>query len=260
VTSSAAELPDGEEPEPAPPGERLRTVRGPRALSQSRRQPDAPAVLLVLGTVDGDWTIGHISTDVTDLFGYLPDALLGRSASELVHPSDVAMLGDVAVLSGQLPGGSSGQVRFAAANGDWVLCRVLLQPLAGQDDGGLAFALSPAAGDRVSDKLRVRELEERLRRVAREVTASGVVSLVTTMPTSMEVPELRQLTTREYEIVVRLSAGERIPTIARGLFLSESTVRNHLTSVYRTFGVRSQVELLTRLQSPDPATPEAYEP
>jgi DNA-binding CsgD family transcriptional regulator len=35
--------------------------------------------------------------------------------------------------------------------------------------------------------------------------------------------------------------------IARALFLSESTVRNHLTSVYRKFGVGSQHELLSRL-------------
>jgi DNA-binding CsgD family transcriptional regulator len=76
----------------------------------------------------------------------------------------------------------------------------------------------------------------------------------------MDVPELHQLTSREYEIVVRLSSGERVPTIARGLFLSESTVRNHLTAVYRKFGVRSQAELVTRLQSSDASRPEADEP
>ena len=101
----------------------------------------------------------------------------------------------------------------------------------------------------VSDKLRVRELEERLRRIAREISASGIVRLATTLPTATEVPELNQLTDREYEIVVRLASGNRVPTIARGLFLSESTVRNHLTSIYRKFAVHSQGELLSRLQS-----------
>ncbi|MDT7544671.1 MAG: hypothetical protein QOE99_781, partial [Actinomycetota bacterium] len=80
------------------------------------------------------------------------------------------------------------------------------------------------------------------------------------MPTSMDLPELHQLTTREYEIVVRLSSGERIPTIARGLFLSESTVRNHLTSVYRKLGVRSQIELMTWLRSREAAASNAKVP
>jgi PAS domain S-box-containing protein len=242
---------------PTPPVQWLRALGSPRTPAQNRRQAQAPDPLLVLGTVHGDWVIGHISTDVTDLLGYQPDALLGRSALELVHPSDVAKLREHAGLSRQLPGGTYGQVRFAAASGGWVPCRILLQPLAGQDDDGWAFAVSPVAGDRVSDKARVRELEDRLRRVAREVSASGVVSLVTTVPTSLELPELHELTPREYEIVVRLASGERVSTIARGLFLSESTVRNHLTAVYRKFGLRSQGELLMRLRSPDAATPEA---
>jgi DNA-binding CsgD family transcriptional regulator len=32
--------------------------------------------------------------------------------------------------------------------------------------------------------------------------------------------------------------------MAREMFLSTSTVRNHLGAIYRKFGVRSQVELL----------------
>jgi DNA-binding CsgD family transcriptional regulator len=37
--------------------------------------------------------------------------------------------------------------------------------------------------------------------------------------------------------------------IAKRMYLSQSTVRNHLTSVYRKLGVRSQQELLTLLRS-----------
>jgi DNA-binding CsgD family transcriptional regulator len=222
--------------------------------------PDAAPRPVVLGTVHGDGTIGHFSSEVTDLLGYGPSDLLRRPASELVHPEDVAVLEDLAVLARHNAGGSHGQARFAAAGGGWVLCNVLLQPLAGQHDEGWAFALSPVVEDRDPDRARVRELEERLRRVAREVTASGVVSFATAMPTSTEAPELNELTAREYEIVVRLYSGERVPTIARRLFLSESTVRNHLTSVYRKFGVGSQVELVTRLRVAEPATSPAPGP
>lgn len=53
---------------------------------------------------------------------------------------------------------------------------------------------------------------------------------------------------RQLEIMERLVRGERVPTIARGLYLSQSTVRNHLSAIFRKFGVHSQEELLGTLR------------
>lgn len=53
-----------------------------------------------------------------------------------------------------------------------------------------------------------------------------------------------QLSGREREIVDRLLNGDRVPAIARALFLGQSTVRNHLTAVYRKLNVSSQQELI----------------
>jgi DNA-binding CsgD family transcriptional regulator len=53
-----------------------------------------------------------------------------------------------------------------------------------------------------------------------------------------------QLSAREREIVSRLLNGDRVPAIARALYLGQSTVRNHLTSVYRKLDVSSQQELI----------------
>jgi DNA-binding NarL/FixJ family response regulator len=39
-----------------------------------------------------------------------------------------------------------------------------------------------------------------------------------------------------------------VPTIAKGLDLSASTARNHLSKIYRKVGVHSQVELIEALQ------------
>jgi DNA-binding CsgD family transcriptional regulator len=61
------------------------------------------------------------------------------------------------------------------------------------------------------------------------------------------------LSTRELEIVTGLLAGERVAMTAKRMFLSPSTVRNHLTSVYRKLGVGSQQELLALLNV-NPAT------
>lgn len=58
------------------------------------------------------------------------------------------------------------------------------------------------------------------------------------------VPESAHLTPRQVEILKRLLAGDRVPRIARDLYISQSTVRNHLSLIYRRFGVHSQDELL----------------
>jgi PAS domain S-box-containing protein len=211
--------------------------------------PDLPGSLLALGTVDGQWRIDRVTSDITELLGYPAEALLGRSAFDLIHPEDVSSLLLLAAYSSERPGGTCGRVRFLTGSGEWIVCRIAVQPLAGLGPIAFAFALSPIPSDHTADPGRARELEEHLRRIAREVAASGVAAWSTTMPTSLEVPELSRLSSREYEIVVRLASGDRVPTIARSLFLSESTVRNHLTSVYRKFGVHSQTELMSRLHS-----------
>jgi len=60
---------------------------------------------------------------------------------------------------------------------------------------------------------------------------------------------LATLTSREWEVVGALAEGARVATIARQLHVSASTVRNHLSSVYRKLDVGSQAELLELLRS-----------
>jgi DNA-binding NarL/FixJ family response regulator len=43
--------------------------------------------------------------------------------------------------------------------------------------------------------------------------------------------------------------GERVPGIAGALFLSASTVRNHLTAIFAKVGVHSQAELIHALKA-----------
>lgn len=68
------------------------------------------------------------------------------------------------------------------------------------------------------------------------------------LPVLSEAPGLSVLTNRELDIVARLLAGDRVPVIAERLFLSQSTVRNHLSSAFAKLGVESQQEMIDLLR------------
>jgi DNA-binding NarL/FixJ family response regulator len=95
---------------------------------------------------------------------------------------------------------------------------------------------------------RVAQLEQHLWRIAHEIEAAGVISTVARSPAPSSVPGLSDLSTRQWEVTTRLLRGERVSTIAREMYLSPSTVRNHLAPIYRKVGVRSQAELLELLR------------
>jgi DNA-binding NarL/FixJ family response regulator len=55
------------------------------------------------------------------------------------------------------------------------------------------------------------------------------------------------LSQREKQIVAALAAGKDPKTIAQSLEISVHTVRSHLKTIYRKVGVRTQLELVTRV-------------
>ena len=64
-----------------------------------------------------------------------------------------------------------------------------------------------------------------------------------------QLPELSLLSAREWEVLRGLVSHQRVPTIARRLHISQSTVRNHLKSIFAKIGVHSQEELLEKLMT-----------
>jgi DNA-binding NarL/FixJ family response regulator len=102
---------------------------------------------------------------------------------------------------------------------------------------------------------RVIELEHRLRRIAAELEAAGVNDSFSRLPNPDRLPGLEDVTSRQREVATRLARGERVSAIARGMYLSPSTVRNHLTSLYRKVGVHSQSEFLDLLRRHDSKRP-----
>jgi DNA-binding NarL/FixJ family response regulator len=120
-----------------------------------------------------------------------------------------------------------------------------------QESGYAAHRSSPTGSDHEqitqlpSD--RVAELEARLRRIAAELKAAGVIDDIDTLPAATDYPQLDELTSRQREIVIRLLNAQRVSVIAAELCVSPSTVRNHLMTIFTKFGVHSQVELIAGL-------------
>jgi len=93
------------------------------------------------------------------------------------------------------------------------------------------------------DDARARLLESALHRIAQELARVDLPGATA----ESAAPPLCGLRPREQEVVRLLLQHLRVPAIARRLGISQQTVRNHLKSVFRRTGVRSQQELLDRI-------------
>ena len=84
---------------------------------------------------------------------------------------------------------------------------------------------------------------------------AGPSSRLHQLPVLAEEPQLGKLTSREWAVLTRLLDGQRVSAIAADLYVSQSTVRNHLSSIYAKLGVHSQVDLirLMRREAKHPA-------
>jgi len=137
-------------------------------------------------------------------------------------------------------------VRFATSSGRIITLDAIATALAGSTDR-LVLLMLPAATPREL------EFEAHLRRIAIEIEASGILARSGSIPevALARLAETSMLTPRQREVLRRLVAGQRVRTIASELFVSQSTIRNHLSAVFEHFGVHSQGELLERVSETD---------
>jgi DNA-binding CsgD family transcriptional regulator/PAS domain-containing protein len=209
------------------------------------REPETMA----LGITDDSWLITSISSEITELLGTAPNEIAGKRLLDLVPEDDAAKL-RVADQFVNAQSSVAKGIRIRGTNGEFRrLCCVLT---ALTTEGGRCFILLPEPDPAsVGDGLRVAQLAGHLRRISAEVDASGVLQNVGTLPQSSRVERIGELSTRQWEVLARLLRGERVATIARVMFISQSTVRNHLSAIFERFGVHSQAELLALLQGQD---------
>jgi DNA-binding CsgD family transcriptional regulator len=210
------------------------------------RDPAAPwrsLATVVVGVADRHWRVEAISKDIGDFPNFCVDDVVGRSVLDLLEP-----VGD-AVTPREPPG--RGHLRCPGRG--VIDVSFLYSPLPG-GEGRKVFAIVGEIDPRAAKdpSARVQELELRLQRIGAEVRAARIIDDVAGLPGFEEdgsMPDLGDLTTRQWAILSRLGRGERVPQIAKDLYLSQSTVRNHLSAIFQKFGVHTQGELLARLRS-----------
>jgi DNA-binding NarL/FixJ family response regulator len=201
---------------------------------------------VAVGTMDMSWVVKSVSNDIEALLGVSPETLIGTRLMAAVDTRDLRTLLDAGTkVAAQIC--VAVRVLRPTDRGPTVLSCVLTR-LAASDD--LLFALTrqmtSIEGERGSAE-RASRLEHHLQRIAAEVEASGVLHQLDALPNPADVREMKHLTSRQWEVLSRLLKGERVPTIAADLFISQSTVRNHLAGIFERFGVHSQPELLAVL-------------
>jgi DNA-binding CsgD family transcriptional regulator len=203
-------------------------------------------VEMPVGAADAGWVIRCVSSDITTLLGLTEKEMVGRSLLEAVDDRDVhSSLLDADRWAAEESSVSLG-IRLRDARGDWKHLRCVLTPVAGAT--GRFFMVVPDAEVAVDASAdRAARLEQHLRRIAAEVEASRILAHVERMTDPGRSSPTRPLSSRQLEVLSRLLRGERVPTIAAELFVSRSTVRNHLSAIFERFGVHSQAQLLATL-------------
>lgn len=215
----------------------------------SRLLPKAPGRYLppVLGSAGADMLIDRISCDIEKLVGISAERMLGQSLLTLVTPTSATSLLWGLAQASTHGRGAPLRLELVRADGIGVPVQFLIVPL--HPPASCAFSILPTVPGRGPDMTSV-DAHDLLAQLATGIDALGTArQMAGISPSSRRTLSL--LTARELDVVTRLYSGDRVPTIAKALFLSPSTVRNQLSAVFTKLDVHSQQELLDLLRDQD---------
>lgn len=197
--------------------------------------PGADEPRAIFGTVSSQLLIERISEDVS-ILGLDASELVGAPIFRLVSVDSAA---DVLVALAEAAahaGGVCTSVLVPSVEGELV-AELLVRRLV----PSMSFAFSlVSVGDQAAGPFGA---EEVLRMLGRGLGALDTGEAASALDRAGPVGAER-LSSRESEIVARLVSGDRVPAIAQALFLSQSTIRNHLSSAFAKLAVTSQQELV----------------
>jgi PAS domain S-box-containing protein len=199
--------------------------------------------------LDFEWRVSRVLGEVDELLGHSPEELNGEPFLDLVHPGDRAALLLALARSTAVPRVGQRLLRLRHRSGAWQVVGVTPIARPGGDVPQFSLTLRQDLAPGSPAVLDASSIDAIIRRFALELQAAGVTMRTTAASEIRASPMLANLSLRQKEVASRLLRGERVPRIAKAMFVSESTIRSHLTAIFRTFGVHSQDELLARLRS-----------
>ena len=203
---------------------------------------------MIVATVDHGWRIRDFTPEAVELLGWDPQER-GAALVSTVHPDDVPQLLLIIGRSSAERHAAEARLRVRAADGSWPTLHCQVSPLCDHRPPRLAVALwpSPPTGRVDPGPGQPARLERLLRQIALEVQTAGLLDATVSGEWS-DNPALRDLSPKQWEVLSRLARGQRVPNIARDMYVTDSTVRNHLSAIFQKVGVHSQAELLARLR------------
>jgi DNA-binding CsgD family transcriptional regulator len=184
---------------------------------------------------DHDWTIEMVSSDIETILGLTPETSKGRPLLGLLQPWDVQNFMSAIGRITTDGGGATLRVHLRNGRGAWQETLLLVVALCKHSPPRLGLAVTNPEPETGAASPSHRDLAARGGDVL-----GGVDRFQFSTPTG-------RFSARQSEILTRLLRGEQVQDIAHALCLSPSTVRNHLTAIYRKLGVHSQAELLAKL-------------
>ncbi len=171
------------------------------------------------------------------------ESMPGTTGSELLRIVAQRFPGSARIM---LTGNATLEVALKAIN-DGKICRLLRKPCR-PDDLRRAIAeavqasVAAAATERILDIARL----ETARHGDGPPAASHGRDHSSRRFGCLDGPALESLSTRELEVLALIVDGQRVGQLAKALFISQHTVRNHLKAIFRKLDVHSQEELVAR--------------
>ena len=206
--------------------------------------PTMTAITVALAITDHEWIIEQISSDIESILGDPPYSFIGTPLLSWLKPSEVARFVSTVGRIVAQGGGGTVQTVLRSRSGSLQPSWMLVVPLGQHSPPRLGVVLTgcPTVGAELTY-----EIDRHLSRGGEIVADIGESNLRLVSAS---------LSTRQLEILAELLQGRRVKEIADRLFLSQSTVRNHLTDIFKKVGVHSQSELLVKFIPPLGVTPE----
>lgn len=197
----------------------------------------------VLGSTDARLMVDRISGEVFQACGWRPDEIIGTSLLSLIAPASVPGILSALAETSTNEEGVALRVDVVRADHEVIGCQVVVIPL--RPAPSCAFAVLPDNAD--GGPTDGRTVAAMIARLGHGIRGAVTSQMMAEAPIRSDV-DLSRLSSRELDVVSRLMAGDRVCAIATHLFLSEGTVRNHLSTVYKKLGVKSQAPLIALLR------------